>query len=210
MTDHLASADVVSDAYIQLRGRVIDLLRATPEDRGDLVVPACPEWTVRQLVGHLVGVPEDVIAGNMEGVTTPAWTAAQVARHQGRTLRELAESYGATGLLFDQIIPTIPAPRNSQMVMDAVTHELDLRDALGDGEARDSAAIDVALGWLRFAFADRLPPGTFDALDAATMSRFDLLRSITGRRSRVEMDALGLDGAGVAAALAGTPLGPPI
>jgi hypothetical protein len=210
MFDHLASRDLVVSSYAELRSRVIDLLRSTPEQSGDLMVPACPEWNFRQLVSHMVGVPEDILTGNMDGVTTQAWTAAQVARHLGTSLNELAESYESTGQVFDEVLPMIPEPVNSQMVMDAVTHELDLRDALGDLGARNSSAVDVALGWLRFAFAAQMPAGTFDPFDGDELDRYELLRSLTGRRSVVEMNALGLDGAAIAVALQGTPISVPI
>lgn len=209
MNEHLATPDVVCAAYLDLRSRVIDLLRSTPEDRGDLMVPACPDWTVRQLVGHLVGVPEDILTGNMDGVTTPAWTAAQVLRHEGKTLRQLADSLESTGQVFDDVLPMIPEPVNSQMVMDAVTHELDLRDALGDSGARDSAAVDVALGWLQFAFVTQMPAGTFDPFAVGGLSAYELLRSLTGRRTKAEMDSMGLDGTAISEVLSGTPLAPP-
>jgi uncharacterized protein (TIGR03083 family) len=210
MSEILATPEVVSAAYIELRTRIVALLRSTPEEHGDRVVPACPDWTVRQLVGHLVGVPEDILTGNMSGVTTSAWTAAQVARHEGKSLSELADSYASTGQVFDDVLPRIAAPSNSQMVMDAVTHELDLRDALGDSGARDSVAVDVGLRWLEFAFITRMPAGTFDQLDDDKLDRYDLLRSLTGRRSVVEIDALGLDGAAIEVALQGTPISVPI
>jgi uncharacterized protein (TIGR03083 family) len=210
MSDHLASRELVVSSYVELRSRIIDLVRSTPEQSGDLIVPACPEWNVRQLVSHLVGVPEDILTGNMEGVTTEVWTAAQVARHAGKSLDELAESYELTGQVFDDVLPRISEPMNSQMVMDAVTHELDLREALGDLGSRNSSAVDVALGWLRYAFESRMPVGTFDPLDEGDPGRYNLLRSLTGRRSVVEMNSLGLDGAAIAVALQGTPISVPI
>jgi hypothetical protein len=96
------------------------------------------------------------------------------------------------------------------MVMDAVTHELDLRDALGDSGARDAVAVDVALRWLQHAFIAQMPAGTFDRSGIDELSSYELLRSLTGRRSVVEMDALGLDGATIAEALQGTPISVPI
>ena len=209
MTDILAIPGVVSAAYIELRTRVVALLRSMPEEHGDHAVPACPDWTVRQLVGHMVGVPEDILTGNMSGVTTPEWTAAQVSRHEGKSLHELADSYALTGQVFDDVLPMIPEPVNSQMVMDAVTHELDLRDALGDSGARDSAAVDVALRWLQFAFVTQMPAGTFNPFVIDGLGAYELLRSLTGRRTTAQMDALGLDGDAISAVLAGTPLAPP-
>ena len=80
MSQHLVSIDEVAVSYIALRARVIDLLRSTPESSGNIVVPCTPAWTVRQLSAHLVGVPEDILAGRMEGVASDAWTQAQVER----------------------------------------------------------------------------------------------------------------------------------
>ncbi len=209
MSEHLKSGEAVSSAYIELRERVVALLRSTPVECGELAVPACPEWNLCQLVSHLVGVPEDILTGNMDGVTTPEWTGAQVARHAGKSLYELADSYEATGAVFNDVLPMIPEPANSQMVMDAVTHEHDLREALGNDDARDSMAVEVALGWIRFAFSERLTGVTFDPFSADDLEPYELLRSLTGRRSTAEMNRLGLEGAAISSVLAGTPLAPP-
>ena len=208
MTEDLAPAEVVTTAYIELRERVVALVRSLPEDRGDVVIPACPDWTARQLVAHLVGVPEDIITGNMDGVTTRVWTDAQVARHDGKSLQDLADSYEATGQVFDDLLPMIAEPVNSQMVMDAVTHEHDLREALGEQGARDSAAVEVGLAWLHYAFATRYSSLMADPFTVEGVDSYERLRSLTGRRTTAEMDALGLDGAGVSAMLVGTPLAP--
>ena len=210
MSDHLCADSEVVAAYIELRGRVVQLLRTLPPESADIVVPSCPEWTVAELVSHLVGVPEDILTGNMAGVTTDPWTQAQVDRHAGSTLAELADSFETTGLVFDDVIAHIPSPSNSQMVMDAVTHELDLREAIGDDGARDSAAVTVALGWLRFAFEDRFGDGSFAAFDDGTIDRHEMLRSLTGRRSAAQMTAVGLDAEAIITGLAGTPLRPPV
>jgi uncharacterized protein (TIGR03083 family) len=208
--DHLLPDDDVVASYIALRARVVELLRALPPSDAGLTVPSCPDWTVAQLVGHLVGVPEDIITGNMEGVTTDAWTQAQADRHAGRSLAELADSYEATGTVLDEVLPRVAPPGNSQMVMDAVTHELDLREAVGDMGARESTAIDVALGWLRFAFEGRIGAATFAHLDAGDVDRYELLRSLTGRRTAAQIDALGLDADAIITGLSGTPLRPPL
>ena len=209
MTDHLCPDDVVVAAYIELRARVVQLLRTLPTETADIAVPACPDWTIAQLAGHLVGVPEDILTGNMDGVTTDPWTQAQVDRHAGQSLLELAESYESTGAVFDEVIAMIPAPVNSQLVMDAVTHEFDLREALGDDGSRDVVAIEVALGWLRFAFEGRIGPATFTGLDDGGVDRYEMFRVLTGRRTAAQIAALGLDSEAIIAGLEGTPLRAP-
>lgn len=204
----LLGDDVVIGAYRDLRDRVIALVRSTPARDGDRVVPHCPAWTVREVVAHLVGVPEDILAGRMDGVTTDAWTQAQVDRHRDESLIRLVDSWAASTTAFDSVLPHIPSPVNSQLVMDAVTHEHDLRHALGAPGARDSAAVQVAVGWL-LDMAEQRSPGLGTELLAAGTSDFDLLRVLTGRRSPAQIGALGLDADRLVAMLAGSPLKPP-
>lgn len=205
---YLLPDESVVDAYRDLRSRVIALWRATPPTDDGLTVPHCPAWSVRDVAAHLVGVPEDILAGRMDGVTTDAWTQAQVDRHRGETLRELADAWDATITAFDEVLPHIPSPVNSQMVMDAVTHEQDLRHAIGTPGARDSLAVRVAVGWLLDMAEDR-SPGLGVVLRSSELSGFDLLRVLTGRRSPAQMASLGLDADRVVGMLAGSPLKPP-
>lgn len=198
----------VCEAYRQTRLSVVNLLSTTPESSADLVVPACPNWTVQQTFSHLVGVPEDLLAGRRDGITSDAWTNAQVQRHAGESLAELRSALEATIASFDAMLPAIPPPSNSQLVMDAVTHELDLREALGVECEESSLPLSVAKAWL-LDLIDRRGPSASAAIESANCSDLDLVRALTGRRSAAQMDDLGLPGALIVAALAGTPLKPP-
>lgn len=203
----LRSGEAV-DAYIALRRRVIDLIRSVPDEDSVRVVPSCPAWTTSALVAHMMGVNEDILAGRMEGVTTDAWTQAQVDRHTGESLRQLADGWESIAADFDAVLPHIPAPVNSQLVMDAVTHEHDLRHALGSTDGRESDAVGVALGWV-LDMAETRQPGLGRRLAESGVSDFQLLRSLTGRRTMGQMDALGLPGESIATLLTGSPLKPP-
>ena len=198
----------VCEAYRQTRLSVVNLLSTTPESSADLVVPACPNWTVQQTFSHLVGVPEDLLAGRRDGITSDAWTNAQVQRHAGESLAELRSALEATIASFDAMLPAIPPPSNSQLVMDAVTHELDLREALGVECEESSLPLSVAKAWL-LDLIDRRGPSASAAIESANCLDLDLVRALTGRRSAAQMDDLGLPGALIVAALAGTPLKPP-
>lgn len=200
--------DQVCEAYRQTRQSVLALLAQIPESSADLIVPACPEWTVQQTAAHFVGVPEDLLAGRMEGVASDEWTHAQVQRHAGESLDELRGALNATVNPFDAMLPAIPRPANSQLVMDALTHEIDLREALGLPIEESSLAISVAKGWLLNMIEHR-DQALFYQLVAADFSDLVLVRALTGRNSRAQMDELGLPGAQIVAALAGTPLRPP-
>jgi uncharacterized protein (TIGR03083 family) len=200
--------DQVCEAYRRTRQSVIDLLDATPESSADLVVLACPDWTVQQTFSHLVGVPEDLLAGRREGITSDAWTNAQVQRHAGESLAELRSALEATIASFDVILSGIPQPSNSQLVMDALAHELDLREALGLECDESSLALSVAKAWL-IDMIERRGPSAIAGIDSAGCSDLELVRALTGRRSGAQMDDLGLPGTQIVAALAGTPLKPP-
>ena len=204
MPGHLVPTDQVAISYVALRARVIDLLRSAPESSGNIVVPCTPEWTVRQLTAHLVGVPEDVLAGRMEGVTTEAWTQAQVERYGHLALLDLADLFEASAPKIDAIIHNFPQPIISQFVMDAVTHEQDMRSALGVPGGRDSKAIEVGVGFFLNLFEANDPPLSA-ALEDTSVSRWDVLRSLTGRRTIEQMNSLGLDGEAIARQFAGLP-----
>ncbi|MFM8507932.1 MAG: maleylpyruvate isomerase N-terminal domain-containing protein [Actinomycetota bacterium] len=207
MTNLLPDAEV-SAAYIELRARVVALLRSLPESAGDRVVPHCPAWTVRELAAHLLGVPDDIINGRMEGVATDAWTQAQVERHRGKTLKHIADAFDGLSTQFDAMLPHFPAMARSQMTMDAVTHEHDLRHAVGQPGARDSAAVSVAVAWLRQWVSGRNVPQS-DSLYTAGLTEFDLLRCLTGRRSLSQAEGLGLPSDVLAVVQAGSPFRPP-
>lgn len=203
----LRSGEAV-DAYIALRRRVIDLIRSVPDEDSVRVVPSCPAWSTSALVAHMMGVNEDILAGRMEGVTTDAWTQAQVDRHTGESLRQLADGWESIAADFDAVLPHIPAPVNSQLVMDAVTHEHDLRHALGSSDARDTDAVHVALGWL-LDMAETKQPGLGQQLSESGVAPFQLLRSLTGRRSMDQIAELGLPASTIERILNGTPMKPP-
>ena len=205
---HLAPPADVALAYAETRQRIIELLRSASADDGARSVPACPGWTVADLAAHVAGLAEDVLAGRVEGAGSDAWTAAQVDRHRGDTLEQLADALDATAAGFDAALPHIPAPVNSQIVMDTVTHEHDLRAALGKPGARDSLAVTVGLGYLLEGRA-ATNPASVESMLALNITSWDLMRSLSGRRSRDQLSALGLDADVVISAMAGSPVTAP-
>lgn len=209
MSDFLGSTSQVVSAYVALRRRVIDLVRNQPASARDLPVPHCPAWTAGDVLAHMVGVNEDILAGRMEGVTTEAWTQAQVDRHRGETLAHLADVWTDTSEAFDAVLPMIPAPVNSQLVLDATTHEHDLRHVLGVPGGRDEDAVSVAVGWILHT-AEQKSPGLAEHLQGSGLENFALLRVATGRRSREQIAELALDPDLIETLLMGTPLTLPV
>jgi len=196
----------VSEAYRGLRTRVTDVVRTAPRDALDRVAPATPEWRVRDVLAHLVGVPADVLAGRLEGVATDAWTAAQVDARRDRTVDELLAEWQECGPQIEPVLEQVPFEVIGQAMYDAVTHEHDIRHALGAPGARDSDAFDLAWRWyvgararggapaLRFVTeAGETVAGAGEPVATIEAPRFEIFRAATGRRTATEIAAFRWD-----------------
>jgi uncharacterized protein (TIGR03083 family) len=198
------------EAYRDLRGRVTDLVRDATAEELSAVAPATPEWRVHDVLAHLVGVQADILADRLDGVTTDAWTEAQVASRRDLPTLALLAEWEETSSQVEPMIPSF-GPVAGQMVADAVTHEHDIRDALGRPGARDSTAVHIGSHWMGNRMGDfhhgaghgtlrvetDLWSETFgDDPPAATLraNAFELLRAATGRRSADQIAAFSWDG----------------
>lgn len=198
----------VHAAYRGIRERVCTLLRDLPAEAAEWPVPACPEWNVRALVAHMVGTPEDVLGGTMDGAPGAAWTNRQVERHQGQSLAALADALEATAPGFDTVLANFPAPLNSQIVLDVFTHEQDLREAVNRPGATDVDAVEVAIAFVMRGLTKSQPDLAESVLNAG-LDRFTLQRALAGRVSLGQLAASGIDTAALAAYFANGPLQPP-
>lgn len=192
MTRYLSPSEDLPRAYGELRRRTIEMLRGLPDAMANRQVPHCPAWTVRETLCHLVGVPEDVLAGNMEGVTTEKWTQAQVDRHKDDSVDDLLDIWESVGDSIDSLIVHFPEPINSQFVFDANSHEQDIRYAIAAPGARDALSVQVSANWVRNFLAQHPHPRASELL-LADVSEFDLFRSLGGRRSLAQIHACGLN-----------------
>jgi uncharacterized protein (TIGR03083 family) len=113
-------------------------------------VPACPLWSVRDLVAHLVGVAEDSTRGQFFGGAVGAWadaelaarrevwTAGQVEARRGHDPDELVADLQRHGTSLvralrrgDPSATDVPAWMIGAPVDDLAVHLDDLREALG-------------------------------------------------------------------------------
>lgn len=192
MSEFLLSVQQVCDAYSELRIRVGDLMRNINSEQAQTVVPHCPQWTVKDCFAHMIGVPEDVINGQMDGVTTDAWTDRQVQRHKQDSVHDLLTIWDTNAPVFAKILPKIPQPVLSQFMFDQTTHEHDLRAALGEPGARDSMAVAVAEGFLRNSLSNNGDPA-LASMSNHEINGFEFLRSLSGRRSRAQISNNGFE-----------------
>ena len=192
MSEHLLSTEQVCDAYTELRARVTELMQSLSLAQAQAVVPHCPQWTVKDCLAHMVGVPEDVINGQMDGVATEAWTDRQVQRHTNDSVDDLLAVWETNAPVFAKILPNIPQPVLSQFMFDQTTHEHDIRTAIGQPGARDTLAVAVAEGFIRNSLAQQSDPAIAQ-LAAHKLTGFEFLRSLSGRRSRAQILQNGFD-----------------
>ena len=192
MSKHLLSVQQVCDAYTELRTRVADLLRNITSEQALTVVPHCPQWTVKDCLAHMIGVPEDVMSGQMDGVATDAWTDRQVQRHKQDSVDDLLAVWETNAPIFEKILPNIPQPILSQFMFDQTTHEHDIRAALGKPGARESMAVAVAEGFLRDSLSKN-SDATIASMANHEVRGFEFLRSLSGRRSKAQISRNGFD-----------------
>ena len=192
MSNYLLPAEQVCAAYDELRARVTEMMQGISAQQAQTVVPHCPQWTVKDCLAHMIGVPEDVINGQMDGVTTDAWTDRQVQRHAQDSVDDLLTTWSTIAPTFASILPRIPQPVLSQFMFDQTNHEQDIRAALKQPGGRDTLAVDVAEGFLRNSLSLSNNPSIAE-MATHQPTGFEFLRSLSGRRSRNQISHNGFN-----------------
>jgi uncharacterized protein (TIGR03083 family) len=191
----------MGEVYADGRKRISDLVMALATGDAGRPVPACPGWSVHDVVAHLVGICADVLAGRVEGVATDPWTEAQVLTRRGRSVADVVEEWSGVAPQVEAFAGSFPGRMGEQWVADLTTHEHDIRAALGSPGARDSDGVVVGLCFLvetgfRSEVSVRGLPalevraderawavGTGDLAGSLVAPPFELFRALTGRRS---------------------------
>ncbi len=131
--------------YEDTRARIVELVSDLDATADEIDVPACPGWSVKDVVAHLTGNCTDVLNGNIVGVATPEWTGAQVAARRDWKLGDVLAEWNDVAPKFASMLDVFPGAYGRQSLGDLVVHEHDLRGALGSPGARDGAALDIAI-----------------------------------------------------------------
>lgn len=191
------------ESYRHVRRNVTGLL-SQPRVVADPRVPSCPEWTLRDLVAHLVGVTAAAI-GKLSG-----WPVTHPSSSADMDIPELLAVWERLGAEADLLLAGAGARVGNILVMDAFTHELDIRYAIGAELPVEHPAFAGAFTVLANGFAAavhdhglptlRLSTGSTqwtvgDGAPTATLraTRYDLYRSLAGRRSHHQITAMDWD-----------------
>jgi uncharacterized protein (TIGR03083 family) len=202
--------------YSGCRERVTQLVLALDSRAAvQTAVPACPQWSVHELVAHVVGSADDVLAGRLDGAPGQAWTAKQVAAWRGRPIADLLAEWEAREPAIVQMIEAgghrgpLHFRLDDAAISDAVSHEHDIRGAIGQPGARDSDAVAFGVAFyarnrieaaaqsgvsLRVRVTDGREFGDADAAVTVTGEPFELLRALAGRRSAAQLRKLAWTG----------------
>jgi uncharacterized protein (TIGR03083 family) len=189
------------EVYADASARLLALGRGLDDADGWLPTPACAGWTVHDVFAHLSGLVADVLAGRLEGLATPPWTARQVEARRHLPLGAVLDEWESALPGFVEFYATT-WPDRAPAALDVVTHEQDIRGGLGRPGARDSVGV-AYLAERAAAFASgrlaeagvgpvrlgRHGPAGGSASLAVDVSDFELGRGVMGRRSLAQLRA---------------------
>jgi uncharacterized protein (TIGR03083 family) len=186
------------------RERIQGLVGSLGEQDLGRTVPACPEWSVKELAAHLTGVAADSLATNVAEMGRPNWTESQVAARRGKPLSEIFEEWNDVARQIEAGLDDLHPTLASALIGDLITHELDLRGALGDTDARDTEGVVIATSFYARNFGKRLKDaglptvivqcgdhewtaGREEPQGYVRAPLFEMLRGLTGRRTSDEV-----------------------
>jgi uncharacterized protein (TIGR03083 family) len=149
-------------AYIEIQDR---MLASAASDSLGQSVPACPAWSVRDVIGHVAGLAKDAVDGNLppldlvemwrdEGVATARddMTDQHVVRSRAMSYGDVVDEWRATT---KDLLPLLrgeePFPGDPPFGIDAVlvtdlwVHDTDIGGALGRPHPSDDMGASVTL-----------------------------------------------------------------
>ncbi|HST50199.1 maleylpyruvate isomerase family mycothiol-dependent enzyme [Jatrophihabitans sp.] len=186
--------------YVDSARRVADLVAPLDDATLQTLTPACPDWTVHDVLAHLAGAASSFGTPDFAGVGTDPWTAGHVGSRRDTPVADLlAERQACLPKLekvpLDNLRAWLP------IVHDALTHEADIRGAIG-APGLPADALAAAFPLLEAVLPRRLSslgpmsveldgqPRTWgDGTPELTVktSMFDFWRGAFGRRSPGQM-----------------------
>jgi len=201
--------------YENAHRRIVDLVRSLSDEQVATAVPCAPGWDVHDVLAHLAANTTDGLAGRITGIPDDEFTGEQVRQRKAATIEDLiAEWQGNMPTMLDAARAGLAPPN---LAVDAVTHEQDIRGAVGASPVDDREALRFslevfALGvrfklkhadglTLRLAATDSdfaLVAGDGEPVATLRASEFELFRTLSGRRGRDAVLAMDWDGDGSA------------
>ena len=198
------SPQAVVAVYATTRDQLLDQVAALDGIEAK-PVPSCPEWSVKDVIAHLSGLVADILAGVRGPLGSDEATTRQVGTRAAMSLSEVCEEWAGNA---DAVAPLlIDAPmRGLGLTADLAVHVHDLAE-MGDGVTTPPVEA-TRLGCIRYVpllqerAAEQMNLSLTATLDGQTWSppagstalalqgsQVEFLRSVTGRRTRSQVEA---------------------
>ncbi|MBV9098805.1 MAG: maleylpyruvate isomerase family mycothiol-dependent enzyme [Frankiaceae bacterium] len=198
------TGDDIARHYESAHARLAEFARGLSAEQANTPVPGTPGWTVHDVLAHLAAIPTDALAGRITGIPSDEQTATQVADRKDRDIAELLAEWGPN-------VPTMCDGARADLVppnlaVDALTHEQDIRGALGAAPALTDEELRWATNLYAFGCGRGLkhagvPPLAIEATDTdfafiagigepeakVRATEFEFFRALSGRRSRAQV-----------------------
>ncbi|MEM7091555.1 MAG: maleylpyruvate isomerase family mycothiol-dependent enzyme [Actinomycetota bacterium] len=199
-----------TDLYAAARDRLIAELRVLDEVEAGAPVPTCPGWSVSDVVAHVSGLVADLLAGVQPPLGTDEMTARQVGERRGMTLGEICDEWANNA---DGIADYFEGREVYALGLtaDLAVHTHDIAEAIDSVspppieatlagceryvpllQERAAKACDIALTITLDGEATAPTEGSAPLHLQTTPT--DFLRSVTGRRTRSQVEALDWEG----------------
>lgn len=190
--------------YRDTRTRVTAVAAALDDHQLRGRVPATPEWTVREVLAHVVGGAVDAVNGRVDGAGSDDWTRRHVAERRDSPVPELLAEWEHAGPLVEASLvgKRFTGPN---LAADLSCHEGDLREALGLGQVErqhwEQPFLEVTMNLLRMRLRGgsgliiideqgrEWHCGTGEPVTVLRADGYELWRAMFSRRSRRQIAA---------------------
>jgi uncharacterized protein (TIGR03083 family) len=186
------------------REAVAQLVRTLSPEQLQTPVPACPGWTVHDVVSHLTGAATDVVKGRpRDGGDERQYAPQVVERAETPTLIVLREWERSASQV--EVVLSRSGVSDLTPVFDVAVHEHDIRGALGLPDNRAGELLGLAVERTARLLSSKVESAGLDPVvivddaesvvfgDGAApvtirMSPFEFFRAAFGRRSRAQIE----------------------
>lgn len=201
-----------AELYDAERRRLLASVGALTDEQLATIVPATPSWTVHDVVSHLVGIAADLNAQRFGDGDGDRWTRAQIDARRTASVADLAAEWEREAALFVDGLRLFGYDFGAHYLGDLLQHAGDVQHALGRSPSRDDLAVAVGLDFYLASFEETLDEAGVGAVEVRTLdgeqwvlgpgpvaasvraARWELFRSLGGRRTRAEIVGLDWDG----------------
>lgn len=192
--------------YAATRDRVVALVADLEPELAARIVPACPAWTVHDVVAHVAGLGVALGAGRVPQGDVQAFLDELVDERRGLPLAAVVDDWVAAADAVHAFLVARGAG-GGQLVYDLVAHEHDIRHALGRPGARDTSAVRACLDAASSILERDLAAHALPAVELTSAGRtwtvgtgapglalelepFELIRVLGSRRSERQLRSL--------------------